>query len=615
MSAQTITASPSSMTIAYSSSATAYHNATVSWTHPGTELYTLEGMTLTFNADPGGYYVYILDETNIGRGSYTGKVASGEQVSIPIPEGAWANKTDGILTFRFRRPASTLAIYTDISLVLTYSANASPSTIVVADAVAGEPQTVNITNTVSTVYHTVTWTYGSITSGEQTYGAATRSPAWAVPASSLSALYQANPNSNTVTGTISVQTFTADGALVGTTTASGNLTIPQNSDTLPTVSVVLTKTHDAIGNASGEDYLQNHTTLHVTPTASAKLGASVTGISILTPDGSFAASNGSATDILLHVSGAYTITTTVTDSRSFTATDTQTITVTACPIPVIAGLDVSRCTDDGTESDEGAYVSISAAASLTISSWAYSITYTGTTTVVTSGSLIDGVGIVGGSLDKDVGYTVTVTATDALGQTASASADIGTALYTIHRMAGGKGVAFGQIAQKYGVEVTAEWPFYTHGNEIMELLVDAAHPVGSVIQTLDDDFDPNALWPWTHWGRLQDVFLLASGTHGILASGGAESVTVTVSVPSQNITLTAEQLPRSSLLGYSDADTPKYSGSRTTTTKKHGNTSGINYIDFTGDDQEAITIPAQTASGSVPVMPPYLAVNVWVRAR
>ncbi len=261
------------------------------------------------------------------------------------------------------------------------------------------------------------------------------------------------------------------------------------------------------------------------------------------------------------------------------------------------------------------YVSISATASLAISSWAYSITRTGNTAVVASGSLTNGAGIMGGSLDKDSGYTITVTATDALGQTASASADIGTSLYTIHRMAGGKGVAFGQISQRYGVEVTAEWPLYTHGSEIMELLVDTAHPVGSVIQTLDDGFDPNALWPWTHWGRLQDVFLMAAGTHGILTSGGAENAYVSVSVPSQDITLTADQLPRSSLLGYSDADTPKYSGSRATTSKKHGNTSGINYIDFTGDDQSPITIPGQTATGSVSILPPYLAVNVWVRAK
>ncbi len=90
---------------------------------------------------------------------------------------------------------------------------------------------------------------------------------------------------------------------------------------------------------------------------------------------------------------------------------------------------------------------------------------------------------------------------------------------------------------------------------------------------------------------------------------------MSVSVPSQDITLTADQLPRSSLLGYSSEDQPKYSGSRTTTTRKHGNASGINYIAFTGDDQSPITIPGQTASGTVAVMPPYLAVNVWVRAR
>ena len=203
------------MTIAYASPASTYHDAVANWTHPGTSQYTLDSISVQFTATPGGYYVYVVDEEEISRGSYSGDVSSGGTVAIQLPEATWANKSGGQIRLRFRRPASTYATYADISLVLTYSANASPSTIVVPDAVAGEPQTVNITNTVSTVYHAVTWTYGSISSGEQTYGAATRSPAWAVPAQNLSALYQANPSSGTVTGTITVKTYTGKSSRTG----------------------------------------------------------------------------------------------------------------------------------------------------------------------------------------------------------------------------------------------------------------------------------------------------------------------------------------------------------------------------------------------------------------
>ena len=630
MSTQSIAASPSGITIAYASSATQYHDATVSWSHPGTSLYTLEGLSVSFTAEPGGYYVYVVDQSNIGRGSYTGQVANLGQVTLELPKGSWSGRTSGSLTLRFRRPANSMARYTNISLILSYSSNAVPSTIVVPDAVAGEPQTVNITNTVSTVEHTVTWTYGSVTSGEQSYGASTRSPAWAVPAESLPDLYQANPNSGSIPGTITVKTLTADGALVGTSAASGRLAIPQNGDTLPSVSVALAKTKDSIASASSADYLQNHTTLRVTPTASARYGASVASISILTPDGSFGASSGSATEILLRTAGSYTISTTVTDSRGFTATDVRSITVTACPVPVLTGLDVIRCTASGVESDEGDYASITATASVTVSSWAYSITRTGSTTVVASGSLSGGSGIVGGSLDKDTGYTITVTITDSLGQTASASADIGTALYTIHRMAGGKGVAFGQISRRYGVEVTPDWPFFTHGTEIMELLVDTAHPVGSVIQTLDEAFDPNILWPWTRWGRLEDVFLLAAGTKHVLETGGASADLQSLDVSSASFTLQPQHMPQYTVFtrksdnadsnanaqGYDSDDPPSgfpaAVGYRTHNTAANTITNpstALRYV-FSRSGAQAVSISGQSAA-----MPPFLAVNVWVRAR
>jgi len=72
-------------------------------------------------------------------------------------------------------------------------------------------------------------------------------------------------------------------------------------------------------------------------------------------------------------------------------------------------------------------------------------------------------------------------------------------------MAGGKGVAFGKIAEHKGVEVAETWPLYTHGEEIMELIVNAAHPVNSTLSTLDVRFDPRAEWPWTYWNLLSQV--------------------------------------------------------------------------------------------------------------
>ena len=79
---------------------------------------------------------------------------------------------------------------------------------------------------------------------------------------------------------------------------------------------------------------------------------------------------------------------------------------------------------------------------------------------------------------------------------------LGQAFYTVHRMAGGKGIAFGTISTTEGVTVNPDWPLYTHGQEIEHLILNAAHPIGSALETIDSGFNPSTLWPWTVWGRI-----------------------------------------------------------------------------------------------------------------
>lgn len=132
---------------------------------------------------------------------------------------------------------------------------------------------------------------------------------------------------------------------------------------------------------------------------------------------------------------------------------------------------------------------------------AYAITQAGTGGSVETGTISGDTYAGSGLLLKDRAYLLTVVLTDAYGRTAAASIEIPSAVYTIHRMAGGKGVAFGQTADRYGVEVTESWPFYAHGQEIMELVLDMAHPPGSILETIDGNSDPNVLWQWTEWAE------------------------------------------------------------------------------------------------------------------
>ena len=639
--AQTVTnASPASITIPYATSSSTYSNSSVSWSKPGA-VYKMTALQLAFTTASSGYYVYVMHTVNgssVGIGTYSSSAAAGEQL-ITLPENCWKDADGDSLTLRFRRPASNAQTYSSIRLIVTYESTAIASTAAAMDAVAGDPQTVNITNTDSTVCHVVTWQYGSVSgsaftsqvsSGAQTFGAATRSPAWAVPSASLSALYSANPGRTTIPGRITVETF-SEATSLGSVTVESELTIPNDNSTKPTLSVSMSAAQDAIGESAAvdSDYIQNHTTLSVTPTAAGQAGASVASIRIETPDGAIAATSGTASSFLLRTAGSYPVTVTATDSRGYTSVWATTLTVAECAAPVITALTAVRCDQNGTANDEGAYVSVAAAASVTsladVDGWTYQLRQTGSSTVLEEDTLPGGADVIGGELDTDSTYIVTVTVTDTLGQTATASENIGSAIYTIHRMAGGKGVAFGKVSDKYGVEVSEEWPLYTHGMEIMQLIVDMAHPVGSVIQTADASWNPNVVWPWTTWVLLKDVFLRASGSQDVLATGGAASAQVpghTLTVQGASLEIKPQNLPRYTTLAGSTSGTGYNKNSLPTgfpsyLERNHGNVAGFNYL-ITNDDAEPLTIDTQTFTidaATVNTLPPYLVVNVWVRVR
>lgn len=212
------------------------------------------------------------------------------------------------------------------------------------------------------------------------------------------------------------------------------------------------------------------------------------------------------------------------DSRGFTDDDSYSLdhSVEAYINPVIQNFTVDRCNPDGTIDDEGVCLKINATgttqqpngiqgqiASAT-NKWSISVVEKGLLGLggahdIYSNSLTN---VIIGDADHPIvapekTYVITATLTDRFGAvTNPLRTEIGVATYTIHRMAGGQGVAFGKSSEKFGVEVRETWPFYTHGKEIQKLILDAAHPIGSMLTTYNDAFDPNAEWPWTHWAML-----------------------------------------------------------------------------------------------------------------
>lgn len=133
---------------------------------------------------------------------------------------------------------------------------------------------------------------------------------------------------------------------------------------------------------------------------------------------------------------------------------------------------------------------------------------------------------------------------------------------------------------------------HTHLSEQILDLIDVIYPVGSIYMSVND-VNPEILFGG-EWERIQDRFLLASGTtYTNGATGGEATHTLTINeMPShRHSRMTQPQ-------GFAEQDTRKNdiispaSGSANTVTK---------YSDYTGGGQAHNN------------MPPYLVVNVWKR--
>ena len=510
-----------------------YRWETIRWTHAGTASYVLERIELQFVDGQGnGYNVYVYETvsgTNHSVANRTGNSSQGQTVTLVLGSQAWEEKTSGILNVLFRA-RSYRTVYNDISLRFVYKDIATQSLVYVQPATAGEPQVVTLSNQDQTVYHTVRWQYAessgtwAVDSGVITIPAANRSPSWAVPETLVAAVFRAEPNSAIHMGQVTVETFSAGGTSVGSQTVDAKLYLPETDTTRPSITgtPVQSITHDptaqAIRATTGheDDVIQNHSTAAYSVSAQGYEGAGIAQIQILLPEGATAATltqSGSTytgtRSSVIRTAGNIAIGIRVIDTRGFVREVAQQWTlqgVLAYQDPIITSLQAIRCNQQGNAAEDGTFVWVEAAAVVAEISSGMTLTAAvrekGSDTDIATGTIQNGSIVLGGGhLAETLSYVITVTVEDDFGLTGEASIEIGTGIMTISRMAGGKGVAFGKMAERYGVEISESWPFYTHGQEIVRLILDIAHPVGSSMESADAGFNPNEKWPWTIWAE------------------------------------------------------------------------------------------------------------------
>ena len=163
------------------------------------------------------------------------------------------------------------------------------------------------------------------------------------------------------------------------------------------------------------------------------------------------------------LTGASTVTVTVTDSRGMTSSESFTVTPLAYAAPNLGQVSVFRCDAQGNADEDGSYISASATAIVSglegVNSAAillYSKTVSGSYGSGTA--LQSGVASVIGGMDPDVIYDIKIEITDTVGNSGVVTRRLAGRAWALRFRANGKGVGFGMAPQAdKRLQIPADW--------------------------------------------------------------------------------------------------------------------------------------------------------------
>lgn len=423
-----------------------------------------------------------------GKGSWSVLLGTATKTVTHNADGTKSVNIAGLISFKATIQGTYYAnIEASSTVTLNTIARASQPTLTASTAEMGTVLGIYTNRASSSFTHAITYTFGSATGTISSN--ATTAASWTVPLTLANQI----PNATSGTGTITCKTYNGS-TLIGTKTVTFTATVP--STVVPSISAITCTDPKGYLSTYG-GYVQNKSTLKVTATAAGAYSSTIKSYKIVA-NGVTYTSNGCTTGVL-KTSGTNTITVTVTDSRGRTATKTTTISVLAYTAPTITTLSAYRCLSDGTADEEGAYMKVTVAASITSLNskntksfvLKYKIqtatSYTTYTTVTNAYSLATSYIIAAG---VDNSYDIQLVATDAF-EPITANTVIGTSYTLMDFRNTGKGIAFGKASEKDAFECNMDAEFSG--------VVDVAGAlVGGTVKTsagadLDTAFD-NSIW-------------------------------------------------------------------------------------------------------------------------
>lgn len=302
--------------------------------------------------------------------------------------------------------------------------------------------TVNITRKYSAYKHSVSIRLGDYVTTIENVDTQCQ---FAIPTSWLGAI----PNTVTGTGTVFVTTFNGTRKIGSTYSKDFKVTVP--NDYIPSFTDI---TIERINNDVPADwgiYVQGYSDCKATIVGAAGIyGSSIKKFELQIGDNKATAQTMTSD---LPKSGTITIKGTVTDSRGRKVSSTRTITVVPYTLPVLDSIKLFRANSSGVEADEGTYIggkigftyaqigTNSVATSIEYkkqneTEWTYAGTYANNQAFVLGG----------GNLTVDDSYQVRIGLADELGWIGKV-VTLGTSFTTLDLLKGGKGIAFGKVAE------------------------------------------------------------------------------------------------------------------------------------------------------------------------
>lgn len=339
------------------------------------------------------------------------------------------------------------------TFTLNQIARATIPTISASTVEMGSALTISCPRSSDLFKHTLTYTFGDASGTIGTDVATTRT--WNVPMS----LANQVPNATSGSGTITCKTYNGSD-LIGTKSVSFKATVP--SSIVPNITSVTLS--DPLGYANTySGYVQNRSKLKVQVASSGVYNSTISNV-LVVAEGVHTNQNPYVSNALTSVGTNKVVSVTVTDSRGRKSSTTRTFDVLAYSTPSITKLNASRCNQDGSSNDEGAYVKITYGGKITnvnsndVNSKSFVLKYKKQSDAswtslanVTDSYTVDSSIIA--EADTESEYDISFAVKDSLSQTQEKSTQLSTAFTLMDFNASGKGIALGKVSTDDEFEV------------------------------------------------------------------------------------------------------------------------------------------------------------------